>query len=200
MMPGVTWLFFRDIVYCLSVFHLVCVPWLRVRSVAISCLLLLIHFIYSSPFPAIRLAIFLHYFEEPADCLRWASLLIFSTRAQVHSLDCSILCSATFAPLARSLMMRSRYSCRVMLPCFRLWKSHDVTLTGLTARKLAFNSDRSWLQDRMDPEGMFVYQRWARAHSARMSAFALHAEPPPAAYMVASYLSRNSFGLDLMRT
>ena len=90
MMPGVTWLFFGDIVYCLSVFHLVCVPWLRVRSVAISCLLLLIHFLYSSPFPAIRLAIFLHYFEEPADCLRWASLQIFSTRAQVHSLDCSV--------------------------------------------------------------------------------------------------------------
>ena len=90
MMPGVMWHFFGDIVYYLSVFHLVCVPWLRVRSVAISCLLLLIHFLYSLPFPAIILAIFLHYFEEPADCLRWASLQKFSTRAQVHSLDCSV--------------------------------------------------------------------------------------------------------------
>ena len=31
-----------------------------------------------------------------------------------------ILCSATFDPLAQSLMMHSRYCCRVMLPCFRL--------------------------------------------------------------------------------
>ena len=90
MMPGVTWHFFGDIVYYLSVFHLVCVPWLRVRSVTVSCLLLFIHFLYSSPFPAIRLAIFLHYFEELADYLRWASFQIFSAWAQVHSLDCCV--------------------------------------------------------------------------------------------------------------
>ena len=98
-----------------------------------------------------------------------------------------ILCFATSGPLVRSLMMRSRYSYRVRLPCLRLWKLHDVTSSGLTARKLAFSSDRSWLQDRMVPKRMFVYHRWDMTRNARKSAFALHVEPPPAASIVASY-------------
>jgi len=90
VMSGVMWLLYGDIVDCHLVFCLVCVPWLRVRSVTVSCLLLFIHFLYSSPFPAIRLAIFLHYFEELADYLRWASFQIFSAWAQVHSFDCCV--------------------------------------------------------------------------------------------------------------
>ena len=89
-----------------------------------------------------------------------------------------------------------RYSCKVVLPCLRSWKSQDVTSSGLTARKLEHNSMRSCFQDRMVPGGMFVYHRCAKPFNARTSAFALHAVPPPDASMVASYLRRNSSGSD----
>ena len=51
VMPRVAWLFFGHCVDCFVVLQLIRVPWLRVRSITVSCLFLLIHFIYSSSFP-----------------------------------------------------------------------------------------------------------------------------------------------------
>jgi len=107
-----------------------------------------------------------------------------------------MLWSATLGALARSFMTLWRYSCKVMLPCLRSWKSQDVTSSVLTGRKLEHNSMRSCFQDRMVPGGMFAYQRCAKPFNARTSAFALHAVPPHDASMVASYLRRNSSGSD----
>jgi hypothetical protein len=44
VVPRISWLLFGDVVDCLLVLRLIGVPWLRVRSLTVSCFLLLIHF------------------------------------------------------------------------------------------------------------------------------------------------------------